>query len=168
MHNFKVGDKVNHPSFGKGKVKSENSTSWYVLFSVGSRAIYKDSNFLTPFVGSEKAPRQTDVQRLQKRDPEALIQTKIYGPIPYIYCQPSQIVREANRGGFDPKYIKPTSELSHGAKYDVMFNLPVPLELMQRLAVDIADVDIVNNRVCSRDLALWLINEGVMPAMPVV
>jgi hypothetical protein len=115
-----------------------------------------------------KLRRITDVQRLQDTDPKALEQSKKYGPCIYIYSQPSVIEHEASRGGFEAKFIKPTSELSHGAKYDILFSKPVPSELMSRLAAEISDVDIINNRICSRNLALWLIAEGMLPMLPVL
>ena len=108
------------------------------------------------------------LQRLQETDPKALEQSKKYGPCIYIYSQPSVIEHEASRGGFEAKFIKPTSELSHGAKYDILFSKPVPSELMSRLAAEISDVDIINNRICSRNLALWLIAEGMLPMLPVL
>jgi hypothetical protein len=130
----------------------------------GTNPIFGDRKLISPRVPAPK--RTTDVQRLLVTDPEALAASKEYGPFIYIYCQPSFVHREASRGGFDPKYIKSTSELSHGAKYDILFGKPVPTDLMNRLAMEIKDVDIVNNRICSRNLALWLIDEGVMPELP--
>jgi hypothetical protein len=131
---------------------------------LGVNSMFGEKKLIAPVVPKPK--RATDVQRLQKADPEALAASKAYGPCVYIYSQPSVVDHEASRGGFDPKYIKPTSESSHGAKYDILFSKPVPPELMNRLAAEISDVDIINNRICSRNLALWLITEGVTPEVP--
>ncbi|SRR6266496_1888492 len=172
---FEIGERVTSTWTGPGVVigpferDEDNIPVQRVRFDNDGDIRLRPIHKLQPyFEDALKKVKLTDVQKLQRTDPEALKQSVTYGPCIHISCQPSVAARESIRTGIDPRYIKETSELSHGAKYDILFTKPVPAELMSRLStqIKIADVDIENNRICSLNLALWLISEGVVPILP--
>lgn len=167
---FEIGERVHSSFWGPGTVtgpltRDEEDREPFQLVNYDTWGEQRSRIAkLEPYTDPKpRARKTTDVQRLLQADPEALKASKKYGPRIFIYCQPSYVTQEATRLGIDEKYIKPTSELSHGAKFDILFSDPVPMEMMARLASEIPQVDFQNNRICSRTLAVWLMDEGITP-----
>lgn len=171
---FLLGDKVKHTMQEREGVIVHFESETLALVDYGQGPKKTSLKYL------ELVSKGTDVQQALRKDPAALelfaTHYKATSGRIEISCQPSCIDQEASRlsqvsclseiNAID--YIKPTTEASHGAKYDILVGADLPIGLADRLGV-FFHVDGLRARdgevqVNSRPLAEWLMRtHNVLP-----
>ena len=173
---LKIGDKIKDKIMGvRGTIQTINPDGSYevvYLNGVGLRHNQRESNLELDY-------KETDVHRALQNDPNALNLFANYflesGRIE-ITCQPSKVEQIANdlsgisslsaTDAFD--YIRPTTEASHAAKFDILISNNIPAELAARLGVYFKNNGLRAKageyQINNRSLAEWLIRtQNILP-----